>query len=159
MTFLDTIEALGLEQLVKEQMHRSENILDLVTVEPSERINIIYCVVKNYFSHHKSVMCAFNHIGYDALQVKEMSFRKLKDINPEEFTSDLNFNMGIEDDLDVLIEKFEDGLCMVLDKHAPIKTKKITERKKRAWFNDEVKEAKQKVGRREKIWKQYKHHQ
>ena len=48
MTFLDTIEALGLEQLVKEPMHRSDNILDLVIIEPNERIIVIRCVVKNY---------------------------------------------------------------------------------------------------------------
>ena len=41
MTFLDTIEALGLEQLVKELMHRSDSILDLVIIEPSERIKVI----------------------------------------------------------------------------------------------------------------------
>ena len=75
MIFLDTIEALGLDQLVKEPTHRSDNILDLVIIEPSERIKVIDCGVKNYFSNHKSVMCVFNHIGYDALQVKEMSFR------------------------------------------------------------------------------------
>ena len=61
----------------------------------------------------------------------------------------------MEDDLDVLIEKFDDELSMVLDKHVPIKTMKITDRKKGAWFYDEVKEAKCKM-RREKIWKHYK---
>ena len=85
-------------------------------------------------------MCVFNHVGYDSLQVKEMTFRRLKDINPEEFPANLNFNMGTEDDLDVIMEKFVDELYMVLDKNATIKTKKITERKKRAWFSNEVKE-------------------
>ena len=58
-----------------------------------------------------------------SLQVKEMSFRKLKGINPEEFAADVNFTMGMEGNLDVLIEKFEGELCMVLDKHAPTKPK------------------------------------
>ena len=60
------------------------------------------------------MVCVFNHREYDALQVKEMSFRKVKGTNCEEFAVDLNFNMGMEDDLDVLVEKFEDELCTVL---------------------------------------------
>ena len=38
MTSLGTIEALGLEQPLKEPAHRSGNIIDLVIIEPSERI-------------------------------------------------------------------------------------------------------------------------
>ena len=53
--------------------------------------------------------------------MKEVSFRKLKGINPEEFAAYLTFNMGMEDDLDVLIE---DELCIVVDKPAPIKPRK-----------------------------------
>ena len=84
MSFLDTIEALGLEQLVKELIHRSDNILDLIIIEPSERIKVMDSVVKNIFQI-TSLMFVFNHIRYDVLQVKEMSFRKLKGIKPEEF--------------------------------------------------------------------------
>ena len=42
---------------------------------------------------------------------------------------------------------------MVLGKHAPVKTEKITEKKERAWFDDEVTETRWKVRWREKIWK------
>ena len=109
--FLDTKGDLELEQLVKELTHRSDNILDLGIIELSEKIIVIDCVVKSYFSYHKSVMCVFNHVGYDSLQMQEMSFRKLKSINLEEFATYLNFNTDTEEHLDVLIARFGDELA------------------------------------------------
>ena len=43
MTFLDTIEALGLEQWVDKPTHRNDSILDLVVLEAECKIKHIRC--------------------------------------------------------------------------------------------------------------------
>ena len=60
------------------------------------------------------------------------------------------------DNLDGLVEQFNKALSKALDDVAPIQTKQQTVRKSIPWFTDEVKECKQFMRRREKIWRRYK---
>ena len=59
------------------------------------------------------------------------------------------------DNLDGLVEQFDKALSKALDDVAPIQTKQQTVRKSIPWFTDEVKEHKQFMRRREKIWRRY----
>ena len=52
--------------------------------------------------------------------------------------------------------QFEEALSRVLDKYAPAQTKMISERSKVPWFIKSVKEFKQKMRQREKLWRKYK---
>ena len=55
------------------------------------------------------------------------------------FTLDLA-DMDLKgDDLDSIISEFETKLKQTLDIHAPVVTKKITERKRQPWFDDNIK--------------------
>ena len=60
------------------------------------------------------------------------------------------------DNLDGLVEQFNKALSKALDEVAPIQTKHQRVRKLIPWFTDEVKELKQFMRRREKIWRRYK---
>ena len=60
------------------------------------------------------------------------------------------------DDLGGIISEFETKLKHTLDKHAPEVTKKITERKRQPWFDDNIKNLKRYMQRREKVWRKYK---
>ena len=60
------------------------------------------------------------------------------------------------DDLDGIISEFETKLRQTLDKHSPEVTKKITERKRQPWFDDNITNLKRYVQRREKVWRKYK---
>ena len=52
--------------------------------------------------------------------------------------------------------QFEEALSRALDKCAPVQTKMISERSKVPWFTKSVKEFKQKMRQREKLWRKYK---
>ena len=52
MTFLDTIEALGLEQWVEELTHRSNNILDLVISRIEDQTKPVRCTIRGFISDH-----------------------------------------------------------------------------------------------------------
>ena len=66
-----------------------------------------------------------------------------------------SINLNYDDDLDGLVEQFEKALPKALDEVAPIQTKLQTVCKSIPWFTDEVKECKQFIRRREKIWRKY----
>ena len=52
MTFLDTIEALALEQWVDKTTHRSDNILDLVVSETEGKTKLVRCTTGSFISDH-----------------------------------------------------------------------------------------------------------
>ena len=55
------------------------------------------------------------------------------------------------DDVNVMGNSFNDTLSTLLDKHAPIKTRKISLRPKAPWYTDSVRASKE---RKEKTWAQ-----
>ena len=61
------------------------------------------------------------------------------------------------DDLDLamMINIYQRVLSRVLDKHAPIMTRKLPARQAKPWFDEDIKEQKWKVQRRERIWRKY----
>ena len=63
----------------------------------------------------------------------------------------------ITDDLDLamMIDVFQQELGRVLDEHAPMITKRLPIRQPKPWFSEDIKEQKQKVCRRERIWRRY----
>ena len=85
---------------------------------------------------------------------KVLSYHKLKDINIQHMINSVSLNC--DDDLDGLVEQFDKALSKALDEVAPIQTKLQTVWKSIPWFTDEVKECKQFMRRREKIWRRYK---
>ena len=52
--------------------------------------------------------------------------------------------------------QFEESLSSALDKYVPAQTKMISERSKVPWFTKSVKEFKQKMRQKEKLWIKYK---
>ena len=57
--------------------------------------------------------------------------------------------------LDELVNAFEDRVQKALDKHASERTKEITIRSTYPWFTSKVKDKKRAARRRKKIWHKY----
>ena len=55
MAFLDTIEALGLEQWVDEPTHRSDDILGLVISRVEHKTKPVRCTTGGFISDHQAV--------------------------------------------------------------------------------------------------------
>ena len=60
-------------------------------------------------------------------------------------------------DIDEAVTALDTELLRVLDKHAPIKELKVTDRKKELWYEDHIKLQKRIVRNREFIWNRFDH--
>ena len=78
-----------------------------------------------------------------------IKYRKLRDININQLTNDLEVSDIINGLIDDMVDELESKLLQVLDKHAPEKTKMVTVRHRLPWYTDEIKEQKRRICRRE----------
>ena len=84
---------------------------------------------------------------------KTIIFRDLKQINVEEFTSALDLvNIKNMEDLKLANRKYDEELSRVSDHLAPEKTRIITKKEKRLWFDEDVANLRRLLRRSEKIW-------
>ena len=86
--------------------------------------------------------------------MKELTFRKLKNIDIAEFSADIASSMLCAsvhwDNIDALSDCFNMTLTDILDKHPPLKSRIMINRLKIPWFNDNIKQLKRKRRRLEK---------
>ena len=153
MIFLDTIEALGLEQWVDK--HRSDNILDLVISGAEGKTKPVRCTTGGFISDHQPVYFTLELRQSIVMRKKDITYHKLEKINTDMFAlnlADMDFK---GDDLDSIISEFEAKLKCTLDKLGPEVTKKIIERKRQPWFEDNNKNLKRYIWTREKVWRKY----
>ena len=123
--FIDTTAALGLNQYVDFVTHNKGNILDLVMTEPLGKTKVTSCKPGPFFSDH----CAVNFtisVTKQNMERKEITFCHIKDIDYEIFAKDLNLDNIEENELDSMVESFNNRLQTTLDSHAPEIKKIIT---------------------------------
>ena len=74
--------------------------------------------------------------------IKEITYRKLKNINMTNFNNDveLHLNTYYSDKMSLTekIQLYRNTLRVTLDRHAPLKRRKVPDRIKLAWFNDKI---------------------
>ena len=90
MTFLDTIETLGLEQWVDEPTHRSDNILDLVISGAEDKTKPVRCTTGGFISDHWGVYFTLELKQSTVKRKTEVTYCKLKKIDINKFTQDLS---------------------------------------------------------------------
>ena len=106
----------------------------------------------SYISDHKTIVTELD-IRIQHTLGKTVMFRDLKQINMEEFKSALDLgNIKVMEDLALVNEKFEEELSGVLDHLAREKTKFVTMKEKRPWFDEDVANLRRLLRRFEKIW-------
>ena len=93
------------------------------------------------FSYHNIVY--FNLTTFKQPNtIKELTYRKLKNIDMTNFNKDvelcLSTNYSDILSLSGKIQLYRSTLGVTLDKHAPLKMKKVPDRIKLPWFSDEI---------------------
>ena len=152
--FLDTMTALSLEQHVEGPTHKSGNCLDLVFIEEMSKTKTIRCNQSMFMSDHNSIQCILN-IPKENCARKEITYRKLKDVYLPQLVKDMSLEEIKTENLDKMVGMLEEKFSTVLDSQVPEVTKVITERKKKPWFGDDLKQQKRIVRRREKVYRKY----
>lgn len=144
--FRELLETFGLAQHVFVPTHTSGHTLDLVITRSSNDLIVKSPSTTPNFSDHYFVECELL-IPRPALSVKTVQFRKIKQINIDAFKSDLSSSDLLTRywlTLDELTQCYYDTLSVLLEKHAPLKTKTIIARSAVPWFNDSLKDLKRK---------------
>ena len=135
-------------QLTNPAMHtldgvvlpKGSDLVKTVTVDPFRAISDHFCITIDLF------------LNKTKNKPKSITCRKFKDINVSDFKSDIK--TALSDQIDKTTASYLNStLETVLDKHAPAKTKKVTDRPFSEWYNLEVKAAKTDRRRKERIWR------
>ena len=132
--FLDTMTALGLKQHVEGPTHKSGNCLDVVLTEEMSKTKAIRCNQSMFMSDHNSIQCILN-IPKENCARKELTYRKLKDVDLPQLVKDMSLEEIKTENLDEMVGMLEEKFSTALDNQAPEVTKVITERKKKRWFS------------------------
>ena len=154
ITFVDSMEALGLVQHVSKYTHMAGNILDLIYTFWGDGLSVQHCNVGPFVSDHRIVLVAIN-LRKLTLTWWKIKTRKTKDIRPSDFESEFNKNIPETDNIDELNLAYNKELTRVYDKLAPVKEITITSRTQTPWFDSELNELKQKVRQLEQKWAKY----
>ena len=116
--FMDTIEALGLQQWVDFGTHCLGNSIDLVFTELASKIEMLRCTSGPFISNHCVVRCEIKY-KRDRPTEENITYHKINKIDTNVFMKDLVLT-GVTDDLDraMTIHVFQHELSRrVLDEY------------------------------------------
>ena len=100
--FLDTMTAPSLKQHVKGPTHKSGNCLDLIFTEEMSKTKAIRCSQSMFVSDHNSIQCKLNIPKEDCAQ-KEITYRKLKDVDLSQLVKDISLEEIKTENLDEMV--------------------------------------------------------
>ena len=128
--FIDTMSAFGLHQQVDFLTHKSGNTLDLLFTECIGRVEISKCGPGEYISDHLAVEANILVDKEDIVQ-KDITIRKLKNMDKTKFIEDLNLDEFPEtDNINTLVNTLEWKMKESLDNNTPENSQRITVRPK-----------------------------
>lgn len=157
----DLLQSMGLQQKVCVPTHKSGHTLDLLITRKYDTLVCSTPIADEHLSDHCSVLCCLNNPKPKST-VKEISYRKLKDINLKSFKDDISSSALIAKtptQLEDILECYNTTLSAILDKHAPVNKKILTIRPRVPWYNQEIRSAKRLRRQAEKQWRSVKSEQ
>ena len=126
-----------LTQLVDRSTQQAGHILDWVIVSSSTGVKEV-CVENKRISDHSTLTFSFSLAKPGPIK-RTVTSRNLKSLNMPLFREDVSLiDVTSEDPL----SSYNTGLRSALDKHAPLKTRCVTDRPSAPWLTLEVKAAK-----------------
>ena len=141
-TFLDLLDSLNLTNKVDKPTHKLSNTLDLIIHDADSNI-IPRIKVDRLFSDHNIVLFDIS-IPCAVTNSSVRLYRKFKDIDPIAFMEDVNkfcLKEPAGSSLEDKANHYYTMLQTTLDHHAPIKSRKCSNRPKVPWFTDRIAEA------------------
>ena len=123
-------DSMGLEQHVDKPTHISEHTLDLIITRCSDSLLFAKPMTDYLFSDHITVLCDLKLVKPPP-KVKQVSNRKIKDIDREKLQVDIlssELCQNTPDTLDELVNSYNTTLAHALDRHTPLRTKVIRSR-------------------------------
>ena len=158
--FSDLLESFGLKQHVTGPTHKDGHTLDLIVTRCSDCILSAPPKVDCYLSDHASVCCMLASQRPPLLD-KTITFRKYKGIDLGSFKRDLNSSSLCQstpsvisgEGLDELARDYNNTISALVDRHAPLKSKRVRSRPSVPWYTAEINAAKKLRRKAERHWR------
>ncbi|XP_066016040.1 uncharacterized protein [Pocillopora verrucosa] len=154
--FLQVLESFDLIQHVSEATHKNGHVLDLIITRAHEKL-VGRCTVDNPFVSDHLAVHSLLDLAKLPLERKQISYRKIRDIDFSEFCGQLENTRLVRDaasfSLGELVYEYNTTLKSLLDRHAPLKTKTITLRPTALWYTEEIRSEKRKRRALERRWR------
>ena len=156
--FQDMCDTLGLIQHVTFTTHFSDHTLDLVFTNINSKVNIINVQCNTAFSDHNSIHL---EIGFkkSIVSSEKVLYRNWKKLDPKTFNEKLQ---ALDDllpydcnNLSEFLNSFDHSITNILDDILPLRHKKQIKRDNQPWYNEDLRDKKRHVQRREFIWRKY----
>ena len=143
INFQDTMDGFNYHNLVTFPTHERQHHLYLVLDSPLNPL-VTSVTLGMHLSDHCFIHCKLN-IAKKQPVPDTITFRKIKSIDHNNFTSDLTAALDkIREDqnqrLDTLMTNYNMEVKCTLNNHAPEKTKKGKKVHNQPWFNDKIKQ-------------------
>ena len=160
--FLDLLDSFDLQQHVKQPTHRDGHTLHLSITGKSETLVEDEPTVDLFISDHAAVLIRLG-LSRPGLSLKTTTYRKTKPINLDSFHSDIQASslcddrqFDTADDLDAYAGEYTTTLSVLLDRHAPLKTRRRVTRPVVPWYNETIDNAKRERKKAERKWRKTK---
>lgn len=157
IAFRTLLDSFDLHLLVEGTTQKKGNMLDcLISNEPDKCSNSLITDVG--LSDHFLITSSVDYCPKTVTSYKTISYRKVKEINMDAFSSDLSYelinlkNVMNEDNFGNAITIYNDALTSVLDSHAPLCTATIKDVQGAPWFDSEYIDMRRKRRKAEKLW-------
>ncbi|XP_046650648.1 uncharacterized protein LOC124341758 [Daphnia pulicaria] len=159
-SFMSLIDSCGLQQHVVGPTHErsathKRHTLDLVLSRQRNHLVSKVCVGPRVISDHHPVLCVLD-LHPPRWLTKKLLTRSLKSIDWDKFATaiaNLPLLSAPSDNLDGLVEQYNNGLRAVLDLHAPVRTRTVTLRPVNRWMTSEILDTKTKLRHFERCWR------
>lgn len=158
--FLEILDTFNLSQHVTGSTHKNGNTLDLV-ITPANWDKMGSCSIGELLSDHNCILFDLK-ISPDVTKSKKIKYRVTKSIDISKFRKDIAGKLSFSPKrfsclnyVDKLVNVYN-STQEVLDKHAPLKTGNVLQRKPTPWTSAEIKKLKSAKRKAEKKWKRTK---
>ena len=149
----DILLSANLIQHVNERTQIHGHILDLVISR--ENYDLVKNVaVSSLISDHYLVNFVLS-LQKPFVPTKRITYRKYRSIDKTAFTADLDASQLISDppeDLEKMVDMYNDNLKNIVNKHAPIKERQLVDRQLVPWYNKDIQAAKRYRRYCERLW-------
>ena len=155
--FLDLLQNYDLINHVWQPTHVAGHSLDLIITRNNNEISLDNPQMRSFISDHCFVKVV-SSIDKPEVQTKEISYRKLKDLNLENLKRDIaasNLAKSNYNNLSLteLAELYDSSLSAILDEHAPIVKSTLRIKSVSPWYNSELRGIKREKRNAEIKWK------
>ena len=150
-----SMSAAGYQQHVHSPTHIAGNILDPVYTKHDNNFSVGMCEPTTLISDHFAIIAELS-LHKPKIKTKTIKVRKLKSIQTSDFLNELRVSdIDLSKDLDAVCTDLNSELVRTLDVLAPERLITVPIRKHVSWYDDDIKEQRLIVRKREHIWKKY----